>query len=58
MVIYEFQIHYSVVTLSSVVGLHMVLEFVTMLLEVTTKHPDRRRSIQAKDDGSGQAGTG
>ena len=58
MVIYEFQIHYSVVTLSSVVGLHMVLEFVTMLLEVTTKHPDRRRSIQSKDDGSGQAGTG
>ena len=58
MVIYEFQIHYSVVTLSSVVGLHMVLEFVTMLLEVTTKHPDRRRSIQSKDDGAGQAGTG
>ncbi len=58
LVIYEFEIYYSVVNLSGVVGLLMVLEFVTMLLEVTTKHPARFQSGQPKGDGSGQGGTG
>ena len=52
LVIYEFRIYYSVVNLSGVVGLHMVLGFGTMSVEVTTYRPVGFSSKQPKGDGS------